>query len=133
MGIQSLASFSNLRRLILNGMHLLDYSLQGLSRLDYLELVDCDFENFKNKSFRHAANVESLFIHRPIDIEHISLREITKLQMLCVSNCSNHTFVESAGPTLTMLIVENVFEEEDPAEFFQSLRHPNVKYLQKYP
>ena len=90
--LKSLSSFVNLERITLNRASLFDTSFQGLFRLESLELIECDFENFKSASFCYLPNLKKLIIGEPKNFYNGSLS--SKLQPFSLEG-SRRSFFES--------------------------------------
>lgn len=77
----NLSSLVNLQRLTLNRGRLLDSAFQGLSSLVYIELIECDFENFKSsESFDYVPNLEKLTIIDCKNLLELNLNECSRLK-----------------------------------------------------
>lgn len=90
IAITDLSSLRNLECLTLKRWSLFDTSFQGLTRLESLELVECDFKNFKSESFRFVPNLDRLEIKRPINISNINFNELSKLKWLRLAEAWEH-------------------------------------------
>ena len=82
--IKDLSSLANLEILRFQRASLFDTSFQGLTYLVELDLINCDFKNFKIKSFRHVPNLEELTIVEPKNMKGEIFRELKKLNKLCI-------------------------------------------------
>lgn len=85
MTIKDLSSFANLKCLTLKRASILDTSFQGLTCLESLELIDCDFEaDFKStSSFRYVPNLEELIISNAVNLKDLNLDdELSELKLL---------------------------------------------------
>lgn len=78
--LNSLSCFSNLTCLELDQVQLMDSSLQGLAQLRRLELVSCDFKNFRDNSFRFISDLQVLVINSPLNCSHLNFHTLTCLE-----------------------------------------------------
>ena len=110
--IKSLSSFVNLERVTLYQASLFDSSFQGLFRLEYLVLSDCDFKNFKSESFRYVPNLEKLQIVSSQNFYDINFNELSKLNKLWldeswdISECLRNENLES----LRLQFIDDYFD-----------------------
>lgn len=119
--IENMFKFVNLECLNLERVSLSDSSFKGLTRLQRLELIECDFENFKCKSFRNVPNLEILFIKKPFYFNlDANFQELSKLKWLNISNFSNLSLKH-----------DNVEILEIELENNQNFEYSNVNFLPK--
>lgn len=101
--------FTNLQSLHIDCAEINDYSFQGLTSLKHLELFCCLFDNFKSESFNLVPKLQFLSIHKPENLNHFNVNELTMLRWLKVSYFTDYDFLETLdwNKHLNVLVFED--------------------------
>lgn len=120
---------SNLEFLSVSMLNLSSTTFDNLPYLKRLKIDSSDFSNITNNAFKRLSNLECLFIICPRNTAHLTYAGIPNLKFLILARLDSFNLDLNGIPSLSMLSLIYCDNDTNSNEFFNSLKHSNLKTL----